>query len=168
MSEGSQRLASFILGRSEYAIPLSVIVVTLGHINRHGSEGLECMVFWAGKALGLGKFEVTDCIHPHHHATSLSVDIEPDESSRIQRMLFQHKQILLAQVHSHPSAAFHSSRDDSLSMSHKPGFISIVVPSFGRIRLSDLSECKVYEHIGYGRWRNLTPKEVAGRFVIVD
>jgi len=71
---------------------------------------------------------------------------------------------VLAQAHSHPGDAFHSSIDDRHPVSHQVGFISIVVPNFA---FGVAGEGWAYhEHLGRGRWRRLTDEEVRKRFIV--
>jgi hypothetical protein len=68
---------------------------------------------------------------------------------------------ILAQLHSHPGRAFHSSIDDEHPISNQRGFLSIVVPDFGA-GLPGVG-WSVYEYAGSGRWRNLSGREVKKR-----
>jgi hypothetical protein len=70
---------------------------------------------------------------------------------------------VLAQVHTHPGAAFHSPVDDQFPISNKPGFISIVVPNFARNRVEVGWAWFLLE--GGGRWRQLKEEERAALFV---
>src|SRR5205807_9110857 len=65
---------------------------------------------------------------------------------------------ILAQVHSHPRGAFHSSVDDAYPISHQPGFLSVVVPDFG-VR-APLQGWAYYEYCGVGAWRPIEGDEL--------
>jgi hypothetical protein len=69
---------------------------------------------------------------------------------------------ILAQVHTHPGSAFHSPVDDQHPISNKPGFISIVVPDFGKNPTG--VGWAWFVLVGAGRWRELSDEEVARLF----
>lgn len=71
---------------------------------------------------------------------------------------------ILAQVHSHPYAAFHSTIDDRNPISHQVGFLSIVVPNFAAGQPRD--GWSLNEYLGAGRWRALRDDEIRRRLVI--
>jgi hypothetical protein len=140
------------------------------YLQTFGRRHVEGYLCWSGVPTGKDEVEIRSCIFPP--------DFEPSESSfgrleiGIQRafgmgnIVAQRGELIFAQMHSHPDEAFHSPIDDARPISHRPGFMSIVVPDFGFVRLTDLSECKVFEYQGHGRWRELPSGEVARRFVI--
>lgn len=65
--------------------------------------------------------------------------------------------VLIAQIHTHPSEAFHSKTDDLHPVSHKLGFLSVVVPRFGR-GVRSIGDCRAYEYRGSGRWSQVRPE----------
>jgi hypothetical protein len=76
-------------------------------------------------------------------------------------------EFLFAQLHTHAFEAFHSSVDDNYPISHKLGFISIVIPYFAKSRFYDetsLTGCSVNEYLGGGHWRELDRIELKKRF----
>jgi hypothetical protein len=66
---------------------------------------------------------------------------------------------LLAQVHSHPAEAYHSSTDDAYAVVTTEGGFSIVVPNFAADKVLP-RECAVYRLISGGRWKKLSHREM--------
>jgi hypothetical protein len=64
-----------------------------------------------------------------HHG--LYVRVEGNELHRLNVWLYENREQLGVQVHSHPTDAFHSDLDDAYPMVTMPGGLSIVVPDFG-------------------------------------
>lgn len=153
---------------SRLHIPESILKTTATYLKLHGRQGKECMVFWCGKILGKTEGKVTNCIYPNQKSTAVGVQIDPDEVSKIQYLLIAREEFLLAQVHTHPGVAFHSSIDNNYPLTHKLGFLSIVVSNFGATDLLNFSGCRVFEYQGFGRWRGLGRKEVGERLRIVQ
>lgn len=82
------------------------------------------------------------------------------------RSLRSRDEKLLAQVHSHPGAAYHSPGDDDGATSFHDGFISIVVPEFARGE-PNLGQCAVFEFAG-GAFAQLAQREVPSRVRLVS
>jgi hypothetical protein len=79
------------------------------------------------------------------------------------RALRQRDEKLVAQIHSHPGEAFHSFGDSQHATSYHPGFISIVLPNFGK-GVHSLLDCAVFEF--RSGFEALTHEEIVARFVI--
>jgi molybdopterin/thiamine biosynthesis adenylyltransferase len=156
------------LKASSIYIPYHILLETLDHFMLHGQNGNECIVYWCGKLIDNDKAVVTSCIYPTQYATALGVKVEPSEVARIYLKLYEAREHLLAQLHSHPSAAFHSSVDDYYPVVHKPGLLSIVVPEYGLIDpRSFLTRSAVYEYQAQRVWRKLTLREVRARLKVL-
>lgn len=148
-------------------IPAWILDATEKYMELHRDVVRECVVFWAGNLSPQGEAAVTNCIYPEQLASSISTQVELVEAARIHQLLLERREVLLAQVHSHPGGAFHSLTDDVYPITHKQGFFSIVVPGFGFGLQGGLSNCEVYEHEGAGKWRKLLKVEVSRRFIII-
>jgi hypothetical protein len=66
----------------------------------------------------------------------------------------------VAQLHTHPGAAFHSGTDDEFPIVRTPGFLSIVLPEFGKYGLRELAACAAYEVGQAGIWLELNRDEL--------
>jgi proteasome lid subunit RPN8/RPN11 len=143
-----------------YRVPPAITTKTLTHLRRHSTEAV---CFWLGRALET-VIAIEELWIPKFKATTISYDIEPREMLRLKGYLDQTDQVLLAQIHSHPGSAFHSSTDDMNAASPWPGYISVVVPNFGNIADDFWDEVEAYELLGGGEWRHLDSTERHARF----
>lgn len=75
-------------------------------------------------------------------------------------------QFVLARVHTHPTAAYHSHVDDQNLIIGHVGAISVVVPDFAAAPAVDLTDCSVNELQPDGTWRELRPHETRRRFPV--
>ncbi len=106
---------------------------------------------------------VTQAFIPRQHALTdtrsrVGVAIDGDELFRLNVWLHKVGLQLIAQIHSHPGSAYHSSTDDDMSVVTRVGALSIVVPDFaaGAFELSAIS---VHRLSKVGNWKKLSKKE---------
>ncbi|MEW6227819.1 MAG: hypothetical protein AB1700_06935 [Bacillota bacterium] len=97
-------------------------------------------------------------------ATIRSAAASPEDLVCLQAHLRKTGEFVFAQVHSHPGRSFHSPSDSIHAFSFKKGFLSIVVPDYGRVDMQDLSRCVVFERDG--GWRRWGSHELARRILI--
>jgi hypothetical protein len=113
----------------------------LGHSFEHlrgcGGGREECVVLWTGPLERPGY--VDEVIQPRHSASIAHYDIDPAWVGELWLDLAERKQTIRCQVHTHPGAAYHSSRDDTLALIHTAGYLSLVLPRFasGPVSLND-------------------------------
>jgi len=148
-------------------IPRAIIAETESHLQKHALVNEEGMVVWSGVVERDTKV-VRTCLHPRQCCTVVGVDVPVEEAQWINEVLNEKGEILLAQVHSHPGGAFHSHTDNNFAVTFTLGFISIVVPFFGRQGLSDPWKCGIWVHEGYGKWRRLSEDESKTAIIIVE
>ena len=149
-------------------IPQYVLHQAERYLREHGSRGEEGMVLWSGIRLGENKAMVKSCIHPQQYCTPVSFDVPLDESQRINVLLEQKKEVIIAQVHTHPGRAFHSGTDDNFPVTFIVGLFSIVVPNFCKGKLTTLLQCRIWEHMGLGKWQELKFHEIKETFIIAQ
>jgi hypothetical protein len=92
--------------------------------------------------------------------------VDLDTALKISESIHERHEYLLLQLHTHPFEAFHSWTDNLYPISHRVGFISVVIPYFARRPLNDLAAWKVYEYKGFGKWRELSLREIKQRFIV--
>lgn len=153
-------------GDTQYLVPREVIRKTVDHLRDYGRNGLEGVGYWGGRC-NSGSCQVRTLLVPNFKATAISYDVSPSEAIRIREELESTDDNLLAQIHSHPGDAFHSSRDDQMAASPWAGFVSIVVPNGGTFAEPFFRAVEVFEHLGQARWRRLTHPEKENRFTIL-
>lgn len=151
-----------------YASPLTVLASvrreTEEHLRRCGRSGHECVVLWAAARGPVGDPRTVERLfHPKHGMSPHLYEIGPGDLYVVNEELLRSQLSLVAQVHSHPGAAFHSPRDDEGPAVHFPGFLSIVVPNFGREGLNPRSGLYAAEYQGDGEWRTVPQGELSAR-----
>jgi hypothetical protein len=97
----------------------------------------ECVVYWTGPREVPGA--VDGVIQPVHHAGPDWYEIEPAWITSFFLELRRTRRTARAQVHSHPTFAWHSCTDDRYPLAPSPGFCSLVLPRFaaGPVGLND-------------------------------
>jgi hypothetical protein len=93
----------------------------------------------------------------------LHLRVGGDELARLNEELYRTGETLLAQIHTHPTLAYHSDLDEAKPIVTEDGTFSIVVPFFGFVALPDLTGCSVYR-IEEGQFVRLAPSAVAALF----
>jgi hypothetical protein len=115
------------------------------------------MVLWAGQVEG-SVCRVVQALFPRQTTwktnAGLCVEVDGNELFNVNRALYSARQVLVAQVHTHPTEAFHSQTDDRYCIATTAGALSIVVPSFGRFGLFGPG-VKAYR-LHAGAWRLLS------------
>jgi hypothetical protein len=153
-------------------IPFEVVSTTQSYLKELGSKYLEGIAYWTG-LFKKSEAIVRSVIFPADYANGStggcsfsSVNLET--AFKVGNEIHKRKECLLLQLHTHPFEAFHSYMDNNYPISHRVGFISIVIPHFARLPMEDRSTWKVYEYKGKGKWRSLGKREVIKKFLIVN
>jgi hypothetical protein len=124
-------------------------------------NGGEAFAVWVGEISGSGAI-VFDVWALPAESAELHARVSFREVLSLSDQVAKRSWFVLAQLHTHPGAAFHSDTDDRFPISNQSGFISIVVPGSGR------REAGVgwawFELLGQGTWRELDASEVRVRF----
>jgi proteasome lid subunit RPN8/RPN11 len=158
--------------------PRAVIDATQGHLRASGRRGLEGMALWAGHIEG-DQFLVREAIIPlqqgHRTEHGLAVSVPGEELHRINMYLHRQGLRLVAQIHSHPTEAYHSDTDDRFAIATALGCLSIVIPDFA-VRPFSLDDCAAYRLSKrpwwHGSksvwWRQLSPVELARTLILTS
>src|SRR5262249_24821878 len=145
----------------------SVLDLTRDHLLRHGAEDEEGALCWAGTMVG-DLALVTTVLRFAAASSYGAVHVSAESAGLLYAHLHARGLTLLAQVHSHPAMAFHSSVDERSPHSPEPAFISVVVPYFGDCAFDDFSAWAVFEQVRYEKWRELSSDEKRARLHILD
>ncbi len=169
-------------------IPKFILEKTIEHIQSYGKQNQEALLFWAGVEVG-GFIFVTTCICPEALSitvTSNPCSLCPRDPKFIQTVPLPLIKLdavagakvisearkrglhIIAQIHSHPDAAFHSSIDETYAFDTSEGFLSIVVPEFGSHVMASLSKCAIYRCEADEKFHRLTTEEIENTFIILD
>jgi hypothetical protein len=126
------------------------------------------MVLWAGRQDGQ-TFHVTDLIVPRQKGLrtkdGVCVVVDGDELHRLNIHLFETDLRLIAQIHSHPTEAYHSETDDRYAVATTIGSFSLVVPDFA-IRPFTLTECAIYRLKASGEWSPVDETQLPNKLMI--
>jgi hypothetical protein len=118
-----------------FGVPAGVVDTTDKALREAGEEGYELFVLWTGTAVG-SHFEVEHAYVPTQRSfrghEGLQVRVAGKDLHDLNRWLYEHRQTLAVQVHSHPTKAYHSDTDDQFPIVTALGGLSIVVPHFGK------------------------------------
>lgn len=141
------------------SLPVSVAKRTHGHLYATGMRGLEGMALWVGAQNGT-RFQITDVIVPEQQGIrsdhGLAVMVPGVELQRINLYLYRNGLRLIAQIHSHPTEAYHSEMDDEYAIATALGAFSLVVPDFARHPFS-ITACAIYR-LTPRMWPGARPK----------
>jgi hypothetical protein len=153
----------------EIIVPHQCVADVYSHLREFGLQGFEGVALWAGVQRD-SIFEVTTTIIPKQQASKtfagLQYAVDGDELHRINVYLYQNKLTLFAQIHSHPTDAYHSETDDDYSIITAIGGFSIVIPDFASGPL-DVKKWVVYQLAGQQQWYELLASKVQTLFKII-
>lgn len=139
-------------------VPAVVIEEGQRFLRVAGAAGKEGMVLWVGKRDGT-TFSVSDLVIPQQRGIrtpdGVCVVVEAPELHRLNLGLYKSGLQLIAQVHSHPGHAYHSTTDDEYAIARTIGSLSLVVPDFA-IRPFSLVESAVYRLSEMGLWEDIS------------
>ena len=150
----SESRPSGLLDVEQFAIDSSVLTFTLEHLAKRGEEGLEAFVLWGGR--------FTSALFPRQTAYKtehgLLVTIESQSLFEVNKTFFDRGEVLAAQVHTHPTEAYHSEIDDNQPVVTILGGLSIVIPDFARYGIADRTRWAWYRLRDLGSWEPLPPE----------
>lgn len=149
-----------------YILAPNVLEDTYQLLHERGQQGLEAVVVWVGGVIDTETAKIVGVIRPGQVAyagdNGCAVEVPPDALSELISLLPENL-FVLARVHTHPGAAYHSNVDDTNMLISHNGAISIVVPNFAQEPVR-LETCSVNELRHGSGWAELTTAEVAERF----
>ena len=139
-------------------LPESCALEVLYHLRAAGRQEVEGVALWAGH-LDAATFTVKHTVIPKQTPlrlpTGLLYVVDEAELHRLNVWLYRSRLTLVAQIHSHPTVAYHSDIDDMYPIVTAVGGLSIVVPNFARGAL-DLSSWAVFRLTEHGEWCELS------------
>lgn len=144
----------------EFVIPLALVDQTLEPLQEAGRQGYEAFVLWGGRLDESGHRMTFESAYFPEQTTSsgeegLLVVVEGEALFRVNRAFYEHGLTLAAQVHTHPTDAYHSGTDDAYPLMTLVGGLSGVVPDFGRDGRDRLDDWAWYRLVGPGEWAEL-------------
>ena len=152
---------SVLAAVDEFFVPLDLVEDTLTRLRGAGRRGYEAFVLWGGRvdADDPKRFQITEAYLPEQSTMAtengLLVLVDGEALFRVNRAFHERGLILAAQVHSHPTGAYHSDTDDAYAMVTLIGGLSGVVPDFGVGGLERLEDWAWYRLTGPAEWSPL-------------
>jgi hypothetical protein len=138
------------------------------HLRQAGTKGVEGVGLFYGEQQN-NQFFISRSIIPAQRAyrtkEGLLYMVPGEELHRLNVWAYENSVKLIAQIHSHPTEAFHSETDDDYPMVTTIGGYSIVIPDFASGPI-DLKHWEVYQLRPEKGWIHLSPIEVAERFIM--
>lgn len=153
-----------------FTIPRSLLEATVTALAEAGRRGEEAFVVW-GAIVTDDRAEVrfrsglVPVQQAHKTPSGLLVTVGGTALFGVNRTLYERGEVLAAQVHAHPTDAYHSDTDDCFSLVTLIGGLSIVIPDFAAAGSAGLRGWAWYRLTGPGEWAELTR---ADRVRIID
>jgi len=144
-------------GNGLFRLASGVIHETFRALRECGRGECECVVYWTGP---LHSNVINGVEHPIHRRSPFGYEINDTWITNFWKHLAASRQSVKAQVHTHPSEAFHSTTDDTWPIVSQVGFLSIVIPDFakGEVSLADAWIGRLHED---GSWCRVAVAEGA-------
>lgn len=141
----------------QFVVPMSVVAETLEFLKDVGRDGCEGFVLWGGRIESQTCFRFTSSFIPRQQASrtesGLLVYVEGEALFEVNKTLFERGEVLGAQVHSHPTHAYHSAVDNAYPLATLTGALSVVIPDFACNAPDDLQDWAWYRLAHDGTWR---------------
>lgn len=141
-------------------LPARLLTETFAHFRACGQGRRECQVLWTGP--WAQPDTITMAVHSAHRAHAGGFQVEEAWLNGFWVDLAARGDGVRVQVHTHPCDAFHSPTDDAYPTVQTPGFLSLVIPSFGMgpVSSEDAYLCEITES---GGWRAV---DIAARIAV--
>lgn len=145
----------------QFFVDDAVIDATLTALREFGEHCHEGLVLWLGDIDETGA-HVTRMFVPNQESISdergVGYFVKGETLFYLNRTLAESGLRLIAQVHSHPSEAYHSEADDRYAIVTAEGGLSLVVPDFGNAP-ADVAEWAVFR-LSDGTWEELSSSDI--------
>lgn len=148
-------------------IPSLVIDHTELALRQAGVNADEGFALWAG-SLAAGDAYTSTLVLPRASTGPTHGVISEQTTAGVLNALDERDLVPIAQVHTHPHEAWLSKTDAIRPLVAVNGFISIIVPDYGFVDLSDVRLWSAHEYLGARRWRELDSVERHRRLIIDD
>jgi hypothetical protein len=146
-------------------VPESALGTVIAFMRSAGQIGCEALALWVGEQEH-ERFSVRQAYIPEQRCVrgegGLLVHVDEEALHQMNVWLFENRYTIVAQLHSHPTAAYHSETDDRFPIATKRGSFSIVVPDFARDAFH-FPACAVYR-LHQSGWAEVGAKDAAAIF----
>lgn len=159
-----------LLDVERFIVPRPILASAVRVVADAGRDGNECFVVFGGQLNTSARvLTFSSALLPaqtaHRTPLGLLVTVEGRALFEVNRALRERGEILAAQLHAHPTDAFHSDTDDRRPLATLLGALSIVVPDFARHGLTAADRWAWFRLFGPCDWRPIRPEglvEVTG------
>lgn len=149
-------------------VPIDCVAKSHTHLAKVGKSGLEGFALWAGRRRK-DNFFVEQTIIPAQQGlksdAGVCVVVDEIELHRINVWLYENRMSIIAQLHSHPTDAYHSETDDTYPIATTLGCVSLVIPDFA-VNPFSLDSCAIYRLLPPGIWTELSIEETANLIIL--
>lgn len=158
-------------GIRRITIDRSTVEQTLENMRKFGSHGWELLVLWLGHIERSNEVaHVTTPFVPKQKPISsedgVGYFVSGETLFELNKTLSETGLRLIAQVHSHPTEAYHSEADDRYAIVTAEGGFSLVVPNFGNAP-ADPAAWAVYRLKGKD-WMEVNERKASVLFEVTD
>ena len=155
-----------LLAIQQVVVPGQIIQDMHKRLAEVGVHRAEAFALWAGTRTET-TFQVSALVIPRQQAYStesgVCVSVPGEELHRLNVWLFENQLELIAQIHTHPTDAYHSETDDSYPIVATVGAFSLVIPDFAS-RPFSWRDVAVYRLSKSEGWVELEQEEIATIF----
>lgn len=138
-------------------VPVAVRKKTDSYLLVSRRNGVEVVLLWSATP-NTNPLQVKTVWFPRQVSGKAFFQVPEEQLFEINKEISKVDQVLVAQVHTHPTLAFHSSTDDEFAIASHEGAYSIVVPEYGSVSVSDYAQCAYFVKRARN-WRQLTISE---------
>jgi len=153
----------------QFVVGSDLVEATVESLRKFGSHHLECLVLWLGKIEGTRAF-VVQALTPVQESISsengVGYFVTGETLFLLNRCLSETGLRLLAQVHSHPTDAYHSDTDDQYAIVTAEGGLSLVVPNFGNGPTDPM--CWAVYRLSGGEWIELSSEQCNQMLMVIQ
>jgi proteasome lid subunit RPN8/RPN11 len=149
-------------------VPEVVVAKTITSLRAAGARRNEHVVLWLGRRTE-SHITVEEAFVPIQQAEADYFHIPPEGMTALLKHLGERRQMVAAQVHTHPREAFHSSADDRWAIVRHEGALSFVVPRFCEDTDvgSFVRDAAVFRLSSDNEFIEVTPSEVGEAYEVV-
>jgi hypothetical protein len=157
-------IRAFAAPKHQVCCPGPLWSEVLEELSRRGGNRHEAGAFLLGVNLA-GRRQVSDVVYyddldPRAYDSGVCI-LRGPSFSRLWEICRESQLTVVADIHTHPAAAFQSLSDKANPMVARSGHIAFIVPNFAAapVRRDELG---IYEYVGEHQWINRSPDRAAG------
>ena len=132
-----------------------ILAETIEVLRRGGRRGEERVALWLAGASPREPSPVLEVFEPDQVAEVDNFRLPPDSMRGLMKHLGATRRRIVAQIHSHPGRAYHSTVDAKWAIVRHVGALSLVLPKFARTTTpaNFLDQVMTYEFTDQAEWR---------------